>query len=89
MLEEKVKLLSSKYYEKTKEIRELIHMYPEDGFLEFKTSKLIIDELEKLGIEVRSNVAKTGVVGLLRGSKPGKTVMLRADMDALKLEEKA
>lgn len=88
-MEENIKRLSNKYYEKTKKIRELIHMYPEDGFLELKTSKLIADELGKLGLEVKSNVAKTGVVGLLRGNKPGKTVMLRADMDAIKLEEKA
>lgn len=85
---EKISVLSDKYYERTKYIRHLIHMYPEDGFAEFKTSKIIIEELEKLGIEVQSNVAKTGVVGLLKGNHPGKTVMLRADMDALKLEEK-
>ncbi|MGL5316407.1 MAG: M20 metallopeptidase family protein [Peptostreptococcaceae bacterium] len=88
-MEEKVKLLSDKYYERIKCIRELIHMYPEDGFLEFKTSKIIIDELEQLGIEIKTNVAHTGVVGLLRGAKPGKTVMLRADMDAIKLDELA
>ena len=86
---EKIKILSEKYYERIRNIRHLIHMYPEDGFQEFKTSQLIIEELENLGIEVKQNVAKTGVVGLLKGSKPGKTVMLRADMDALKLEEKA
>lgn len=86
---EKIKKLSEKYYERIRDIRHLIHMYPEDGFEEFKTSQLIIKELENLGIEVKPNMAKTGVVGLLKGSKPGKTVMLRADMDALKLEEKA
>jgi amidohydrolase len=85
---EKISELSEKYYERTKEIRHLIHMYPEDGFEEFKTSEIIIKELEKLEIEVQGNVAKTGVVGLLRGNHPGKTVMLRADMDALRLEEK-
>ena len=82
---EKISALSDKYYERTKEIRHLIHMYPENGFEEFKTSEIIIEELEKLEIEVQSKVAKTGVVGLLRGNKPGKTGMLRADMDALKL----
>lgn len=86
---EKVKTLSEKYYEMTKDIRHLIHMYPEDGYKEHKTSKIIIDELEKMNIKVTKNVAKTGVVGLIEGKYPGKTVLLRADMDALKLDEKA
>lgn len=86
---EKVKTLSEKYYEMTKDIRHLIHMYPEDGYKEDKTSKIIIDELEKMNIKVTKNVAKTGVVGLIEGKYPGKTVLLRADMDALKLDEKA
>ncbi|RDY26329.1 amidohydrolase [Romboutsia weinsteinii] len=85
----KVKTLSEKYYERTKDIRHLIHMYPEDGYKEHKTSKIIIDELEKMNIKVTKNVAKTGVVGLIEGKYPGKTVLLRADMDALKLDEKA
>ena len=59
---EKIKILSEKYYERIRNIRHLIHMYPEDGFQEFKTSQLIIEELENLGIEVKQNVAKTGVV---------------------------
>lgn len=84
-----IKELCEKYYERIKEIRHQIHMYPEDGFEEFKTSKLIVEELEKLGIKTQANVAKTGVVGLIEGKYEGKTVLLRADMDALKLEEKA
>lgn len=85
---DRVKELSDKNYERIKDIRHLIHMHPEIGFEEFKTSKIIVGELEKLNIEVKSNIAKTGVVGLLRGKHEGKTVMLRADMDGLKLEEK-
>ncbi|CEK33799.1 AmaA,amidohydrolase [[Clostridium] sordellii] len=50
---EKIKILSKKYYERIRNIRHLIHMYPEDGFQEFKTSQLIIEELENLGIEVK------------------------------------
>ena len=88
-MKDKIISLSEKHYEKVRDIRHLIHMYPEEGFKEFKTSELIISELEKLGIEVQSNVAKTGVVGLIRGKEEGKTVLLRADMDALKVEEKA
>ncbi len=85
----KIKQLNEKYLNKMIELRELLHQYPEDGFQEFKTSKIIIDELEKLNIKVQKNVAKTGVVGLIEGKFPGKTVLLRADMDALFLEEKA
>ena len=85
----KVKRLGEKYLQHMINLRETIHMYPEDGFSEFTTSKIIIEELEKLGIKVQKNVAKTGVVGLIEGKYPGKTVLLRADMDALKIQEQA
>lgn len=81
--------LSEAEFELVKNIRHDIHRYPEDGFCEFKTSGRIVKELEKLGIELEKNVAKTGVVGLIRGKHPGKTVLLRADMDAVFVEEKA
>lgn len=81
-----VKRLGEKYLQHMINLRETIHMYPEDGFSEFTTSKIIIEELEKLGIKVQKNVAKTGVV---EGKYPGKTVLLRADMDALKIQEQA
>ena len=84
-----VKSLCEKYLKQMINLREIIHMYPEDGFKEFKTSEIIINELEKLGIKVQKNVAKTGVVGLIEGNYPGKTVLLRADMDALKIQEQA
>ena len=83
-----VKDLCEKYLEQMINLRETIHMYPEDGFKEFKTSQIIINELEKLGIKAKK-VAKTGVVGLIEGKYPGKTVLLRADMDALKIQEMA
>ncbi len=70
------------------EIRRTIHMNPELGFEEFQTSKLVADELEKIGLKVRRGVAKTGVVGLLEGTKPGPTIAFRADMDALSMEDK-
>lgn len=69
------------------EIRRTIHMHPELGFEEVETSKLVAQWLEKFGLEVKTGIAKTGVVGLLRGAKPGKTVAIRADMDALPIEE--
>ena len=84
-----VKRLGEKYLQHMINLRETIHMYPEDGFSEFTTSKIIIEELEKLGIKVQKNVAKTGVVGLIEGKYPGKTVLLRADRDALKIQEQA
>lgn len=84
-----VKRLGEKYLQHMINLRETIHMYPEDGFSEFTTSKIILEELEKLGIKVQKNVAKTGVVGLIEGKYPGKTVLLRADMDALKIQEQA
>lgn len=69
------------------EIRRTIHMHPELGFEEVETSKLINTWLEKFGLEVKTGVARTGVVGLLRGKGPGKTVAIRADMDALPMDE--
>lgn len=79
--------LCEKHYHRIVEIRHQIHMYPEVGYEEFKTSQLVVDELTKLGIEVKTNIAKTGVIGLIKGKYPGKTVLLRADMDALKVQE--
>ena len=69
-----------------KKVRRRLHQYPELSNKEFETSKFIQSELEAMGIEYKV-VSGTGVVGLIRGSQPGKTVMLRADMDALAIEE--
>lgn len=68
-------------------IRREIHMHPELGFEEVNTSRLVSEWLERFGLEVQKGVAGTGVVGLLRGKSSGKTIALRADMDALPLEE--
>ena len=65
-----------------------IHEHPELGNQEVRTAALIAKELKALGLEVRESVGKTGVVGILRGGKPGKVVALRADMDALPVAEK-
>jgi amidohydrolase len=63
------------------------HKNPELGNRETRTSKIIADELRKLGFEVTTNVATTGVVGVLRGGRPGPVVALRSDMDALPVTE--
>jgi len=65
-----------------------IHQHPELGNREFRTSMLVAAELKSLGLEVRTGVAHTGVVGVLRGGKPGAVVALRSELDALPVEEK-
>ncbi|WP_454735329.1 amidohydrolase [Cupriavidus necator] len=65
-----------------------IHQHPELGNYETRTAKLVADHLRKLGMEVKTGVAKTGVVGVLKGGKPGPVVALRADMDALPVKER-
>ncbi len=70
------------------EWRRHVHQYPELGNREIKTAKYIEDHLRKLGMEVRTGVAKTGVVGILKGSQPGPVIGLRADMDALPVTER-
>lgn len=64
------------------------HQNPELGNREFKTAEKIAAHLRSLGIEVQTGVAKTGVVGILRGSKPGPVIALRADIDALPVKER-
>ena len=63
------------------------HEHPELGNSEVRTAKIVADELRSLGFEVKTGVAKTGVVGLLRGGKPGPVVALRSDMDGLPVAE--
>lgn len=68
-------------------LRHQIHQYPELGNREFETAKLIEQHLRSLGLEVRIGVAHTGVVGVLRGGRPGPVVAVRADIDALPVTE--
>jgi amidohydrolase len=71
----------------TQSLRRDFHMHPELGFREVRTGGIVAKELEALGIEVTKGVGKTGVVGLLEGAKPGPTLLLRFDMDALPIAE--
>ncbi|MEO9171429.1 MAG: M20 family metallopeptidase [Candidatus Baltobacteraceae bacterium] len=68
-------------------IRRDLHMHPELGFCEHRTAGIIADRLRRLGYDVHEGVGKTGVVGVMRGTQPGRTIMLRADMDALPILE--
>ena len=71
----------------TQTLRRDFHLHPELGFREIRTSGIVAKELEALGLEVTKGVGKTGVVGLLEGAKPGPTLLLRFDMDALPIHE--
>ena len=71
----------------TQSLRRDFHMHPELGFREIRTGGIVAKELEALGLEVTKGVGKTGIVGLLEGSKPGPTLLLRFDMDALPIVE--
>jgi hippurate hydrolase len=70
-------------------IRQDIHEHPEIGFEELRTSEIVAKNLESFGVEVHRGIGKTGVVGVLHGTKgSGRTIGLRADMDALPMEER-
>jgi len=64
------------------------HQHPELGNREFRTAKAVAAHLQSLGLEVRTGIAHTGVVGILRGTRPGPNIVLRADMDALPVTER-
>jgi amidohydrolase len=86
-LDQRIDDAATKVESKVIDCRRDIHEHPELGNREIRTSKLVADRLHELGIETRTNVAHTGVVGILRGGKPGRVVALRADMDALPVTE--
>jgi len=86
--DEKINKLSNDIESKVLEWRRYLHENPELSNREFNTAKYIAKHLRSLGIEVQEGVAKTGVVGLLKGDIPGRVVALRADMDALPVTER-
>ncbi|MFL9608654.1 amidohydrolase [Methylobacillus sp. Pita2] len=69
-------------------VRQDIHQHPELGNREVRTSKLVAERLQKLGLDVKSGVGVTGVVAVLKGGKPGPVIALRSELDALPVEEK-
>ena len=84
---DKIKGLSKQHLTAVIDIRRHIHANPELSFHEFNTSAFIASELNTMGLKA-ATIAKTGLVVILQGKKPGKTIALRADMDALPILEK-
>ncbi|MGH2350707.1 MAG: M20/M25/M40 family metallo-hydrolase, partial [Chloroflexota bacterium] len=69
------------------DLRREFHRHPELAFEEFETAKRVAAVLGEAGLEVRAGLAGTGVLGVLRGANPGQTMLIRADMDALPIQE--
>lgn len=86
MIDMDIKELGKKYKDYVIEMRREFHMNPESSLEEFRTSKRVKEELDKLGIPYEE-LAGTGVLATIKGSQDGKTVALRADMDALEIQE--
>jgi amidohydrolase len=70
-------------------VRRDLHRHPELGFQETRTARIVAETLTDLGLEVQTGMGQTGVVGLLEGARPGPTVLLRFDMDALPIQEES
>ena len=87
MVDDKIEPAVKRHVAKTLTFRHQIHQNPELGNREYETAKLVENHLRALGIEVRSGIAHTGVVGILKGNKDGPTIAVRADMDALPVTE--
>lgn len=85
--EKDIKRIAADIQERLVRIRRDFHMYPELGFQERRTSQQVAEILKEIGLDVETNVGRTGVVGLLKSKARGKAVALRADMDALPIEE--
>ena len=86
-MRERIQKLNEELFEQIVAIRRALHRDPELAYAERNTAKRVADVLEPLGFEVRTGVAQTGVVATLRGGRPGPALALRADMDALPIQE--
>lgn len=69
------------------EVRRDFHRHPELGMEEYRTRDQIVKYLKEMGVETQAGIANTGVVGLIRGGSLGRTIALRADMDALPMQD--
>lgn len=87
-LQSKIDRMAAELEPKIIEWRRHFHQYPELSNREFKTAEKVAEHLRALGIETTTGIAHTGVVGLLKGAKPGPVIALRADMDALPVTER-
>lgn len=86
---DEIALAAERIKPKLIEWRRYVHQHPELSNREYNTAKYVAAHLKKLGLEVRTGIAKTGVIGILNGALPGPTIGLRADMDALPVKERA
>lgn len=86
-MEKKIKQLAQQYLDEAIIVRHKIHQFPELGFEEIETANTVKAFLDKHHIPYKDKIAKTGILATIKGYHPGKTVLLRADMDALALDE--
>ena len=86
ILKEKIKTLASRYFEKYRQVRRHLHAHPELSYQEYNTSIFVQDKLRELGIPF-TVMAETGVVGIIQGRSSERVIALRADMDALPIQE--
>lgn len=88
LTQETIRTLARSYFEEIRQVRRHLHMYPELSLQEYKTAAFIVKYLGGMGISFQTGIARTGIVALIKGELPGdKVVALRADMDALPMEE--
>jgi hippurate hydrolase len=80
---DQIRALADEVFPEVVRLRRAIHRWPELAFEEHETAALVAETLRPLGYDVRTGVAKTGVVAVLEGGRPGPALALRADMDAL------
>ncbi len=81
------KKLAREHNDLVSKLRQDLHRIPETAYTEKKTSRYVADYLREQGLEVKTGIARYGIVGLMKGGHPGKTLMIRADMDALGITE--
>jgi amidohydrolase len=80
---------SRRLFDYTRALRRDFHRHPELGFQEVRTAGIVSQELNQLGLEVKTGIGKTGVVALLEGDQPGPALLIRVDMDALPIQEES